>query len=207
MEREGTASAVPYVAPPVVAAGGPLPPAYNRGMQHIPSGDAEIFYEVTGNGTPVVLLHPFPAHHEFWLPVAHMLASRYRLIMPDLRGHGESSLGDGPATMQKHASDVARVMDAAGVDRAPLIGVSIGGYAIFEFWRSFRDRVAALVLCNTKAQADTPDARGARLQAAGDVLQRGTTRFFESMTQKLLGETSRRSRPDLVEGALRMMRK
>ena len=109
--------------------------------------------------------------------------------------------------MQKHAADIARVLDNAGVDRAPLIGVSIGGYAIFEFWRRFRDRVTALVLCNTKAQADSPEVRAARLQAADDVLQRGTGPFFESMIQKLLGETTRRSRPDMVEGALRMMRK
>jgi pimeloyl-ACP methyl ester carboxylesterase len=136
-----------------------------------------------------------------------MLASRYRLIMPDLRGHGESSLGNGTATMQKHAADISRVMDATGVDRAPLIGVSIGGYAIFEFWRHFRNRVSALVLCNTKAQADTTEARANRLQVADDVLQRGTEQFFEGMAQKLLGETTRRSRSDLVEGAMRMMRK
>jgi len=127
--------------------------------------------------------------------------------MPDLRGHGESSLGNGPATMQKHADDIARVMTAAGADRAPLVGVSIGGYAIFEFWRRFRDRVSALVLCNTKPAADTGDARNARLESARDVLERGTEPFFEGMLPKLLGETTRRSRPDLLEGALRMMRK
>jgi 3-oxoadipate enol-lactonase len=176
-------------------------------MEKIRCDDAEIFYDVTGSGPPVVLLHPFPANHELWFPVAQMLALRHRLIMPDLRGHGESSLGSGHATMQKHASDIARVMDDAGVDRAPLIGVSIGGYAIFEFWGRFRDRVTALVLCNTKAQADTPEARANRLQIADDVLQRGTEPFFEGMVQKLLGETTRSSRPDLVEGALRMMRK
>lgn len=176
-------------------------------MNRITSDDAEIFYDVSGSGPPVVLLHPFPVHHELWLPIAKMLASRYRLIMPDMRGHGESSLGNGPATMQKHASDIDRVMDDAGVDRAPLIGVSIGGYAIFEFWRRFRDRVTALVLCNTKAQADAPEARATRLQTADDVLQRGTELFFESMVQRLLGESTRRSRPDLAEGALRMMRK
>lgn len=176
-------------------------------MEKISSDDAEIFYTVTGSGPPVVLLHPFPVHREFWAPIAQTLVSRYRVIMPDLRGHGESSLGDGPATMQKHATDSARVMDDARVDRAPLIGVSIGGYAIFEFWRRFRDRVTALVLCNTKAQPDTPEARANRLQVADDVLQRGTETFFESMTQKLMGETTRRSRPDLVEGALQMMRK
>jgi 3-oxoadipate enol-lactonase len=176
-------------------------------MNRISSDDAEICYEAMGNGPPVVLLHPFPANHDLWTPVAQTLVSRYRLIMPDLRGHGESSLGTGPATMQKHAADIGRVMDDTGVDRAPLIGVSIGGYAIFEFWRRFRDRVTALVLCNTKAQADTPEARANRLQAAEDVLQRGTSQFFDSMAQKLLGETTRGSRPDLVEGAVRMMRK
>jgi len=176
-------------------------------MQRILSDDAEIFYDVTGSGPPVVLLHPFPANHEFWIPVVPALASRYRLITPDLRGHGESSLGAGPATMQQHAADIALVMDNAGVDHAPLIGVSIGGYAIFEFWRRFRNRASALVLCNTKAPADTPEARAKRLLVADDVLQRGTEQFFESMAQKLLGETTGRSRPDLVEGALRMMRK
>lgn len=176
-------------------------------MQHITSDDAEIFYDITGSGPAVVLLHPFPVHHEFWQPVVQMLSSRYCLIMPDLRGHGESLLGNGPATMRKHAADVARVMDAAGVDRAPLIGVSIGGYTIFEFWRRSRDRVTALALCNTKPQADTPETRANRLQVADDVLQRGTEPFFESMIPRLLGETTRRSRPDLVQAALRMMRK
>ncbi len=176
-------------------------------MPRTTSDDAEVFYSVTGSGPAAVILHPFPVHHEFWQPVVQMLSSRYRLIMPDLRGHGESSLGSGPATMQKHAADIARVMDATNVDRAPLIGVSIGGYAIFEFWRRFRDRVTALALCNTKAQADTPDARAGRLQAAEDVLQRGTDPFFDAMTKKLLGDSTRRSRPDLVQGALGMMRK
>jgi len=181
--------------------------SYNLVMQKVVSDDAEIFYEVAGDGPPVVLLHPFPLHHEFWLPVAKTLAPRYRLIMPDLRGHGESAVGNGPATMQKHASDLARVMTDAGVERAPLVGVSIGGYTIFEFWRRFRDRVSALVLCNTKAAADTPEARNGRLETANDVLQRGTERFFEGMLQKCLAEATRRSRPDLAEGALRMMRK
>jgi 3-oxoadipate enol-lactonase len=127
--------------------------------------------------------------------------------LPDLRAHGESGLGHGVASMQKHASDVARIMSAAGIDRAVMVGVSIGGYILFEFWRCFRDRVSALVLSNTKAGADSPEARSGRLQSADDVLKRGTEPFFESMLQKLLGETTRHSRPDLVEGALRMMRK
>lgn len=176
-------------------------------MQKITSDDAEISYDIASSGSAVVLLHPTPADHEFFLPVSRFLSSRYHLIMPDLRGHGESSLGNGPATMQKYAFDIARVMDAAAIDRAPLLGVSIGGRVIFEFWRRFRDRVSGLILCNTEARADTPEARANRFRTAEDVLRRGTEPFFESMLPKLLGETSRRSRPDLVDGALRMARK
>jgi pimeloyl-ACP methyl ester carboxylesterase len=175
--------------------------------QLIKSGDTEIVYWSLGDGSPIVLLHPFPANHEFWLPVADVLATRYRVVLPDLRGHGDSGVGEGPATMEKHASDIARVMDDAGIGRAPLVGVSIGGYALFEFWRKYRGRVAALALCNTKAQADGPEARAGRLQAANDVLQRGTEPFFESMIQKVMAKNTREMRPDLIDGALRMMRK
>jgi len=175
-------------------------------MPQITSGDADIFYEVLGSGPPVVLLHPFPANHNLWKPAAQALTTRYRVILPDLRGHGESGIGDGPATMEKHAADIARVLDHEEVRRAAFVGVSIGGYALFEFWRKYRARVDALVLCNTKAQADTPEARAVRLQAATFVLERGTELFFGSMIPKLMGKTTRDTRPDLVEGALRMMR-
>jgi pimeloyl-ACP methyl ester carboxylesterase len=84
-------------------------------------------------------------------------------------------------------------------------GESIGGYILFEFWRRFRERVAALVLCNTKATADTEEARANRLRAADDVEQRGVEPFVESMIPKLLGETTRRNRPDLVAAARTMM--
>jgi len=170
------------------------------------SDDAEIVYWVVGDGPPVVFLHPFPAHHEFWTPVAEELSSHYRLILPDLRGHGESEVGEGPATMAKHAADLARVMNDAQADRAPLIGVSIGGYILFEFWRRHRNRVAALGLCNTKAPADNAEGRAGRLQAANDVLERGTEPFLQSMVPRLLGKTTREARPDFVDGALRMMR-
>jgi pimeloyl-ACP methyl ester carboxylesterase len=109
--------------------------------------------------------------------------------------------------MEKHAADIARVMDHAEASRATLIGVSIGGYAIFEFWRKHRDRVTALGLCNTKAPADGAEARAGRLKAANDVLHQGTEPFFESMISKVLAKTTQDMRPDLMDGALRMMRK
>lgn len=174
---------------------------------HVRSGDAEIVFWELGVGPPVVLLHPFPVHHEFWLPVAETLATRYRILLPDLRGHGASDVGEGPVTMEKHAVDIFRVMDEARVGRAPVIGVSIGGYAIFELWRKNRNRIAAIGLCNTKAPADNAEGRASRLQAANDVIERGTEPFFESMAQRVLAKSTIENRPDLVDGALRMMRK
>jgi pimeloyl-ACP methyl ester carboxylesterase len=175
-------------------------------MEHIKSGDAQIAYRTLGDGPAVVLLHPFPANHEFWMPVAEDLSSRYRLILPDLRGHGESEVGEGPATMAKQATDLLRIMDDAQVGRAPLIGVSIGGYILFEFWRTHRNRVAALGLCNTKAPADNAEGRAGRLQAANDVLERGTEPFLQSTVSRVLAKTTQETRPDLVQDALRMMR-
>jgi 3-oxoadipate enol-lactonase len=176
-------------------------------MECLRNDDAEIFYEIRGSGPPVVLLHPFPCDREFWNPVAAALDSRYRLILPDLRGHGDSEIGEGPALMRKHASDIARVLDAAGIGKAAFIGCSIGGYILFEFWRRFRERVTALALCNTRPQADTAEARSNRLKAAAAVLEQGTEPFLESMIPKLMGRTTVSSRPDLVDGARAMMRK
>jgi 3-oxoadipate enol-lactonase len=176
-------------------------------MERVRSDDVEIFYEIRGSGPPVVLLHPFPCRHEFWNPVAEALDSRYRLILPDLRGHGDSEIGEGPALMQKHAGDVARVLDAAGVAKAAFVGCSIGGYILFEFWRRFRERVTSLALCDTRPQSDTADGRANRLKAAAAVLEQGTEPFIESMIPKLMGRTTVSMRPDLVDGARAMMRK
>ena len=175
-------------------------------MPHVRSGDAEIFYQVRGHGPSLVLLHPFPVHHEFWLPTIPALESRYRLILPDLRGHGQSEVDEGPALMSKHAADVARVMDVLGVGKAAFIVCSIGGYIVFEFLRHFRPRVTALVLCNTRPQCDTAEARANRLKSADAVLEQGAGLFLQGLIPKLLGSTTLASRPDVVDGALRMMR-
>lgn len=169
------------------------------------SDDADIFYMVQGNGPPVVLLHPFPANHRFWLPVVEQLSSRYKFIIPDLRGLGNSTIGDGPALMGKHAEDIRRVCDDAGVSKPVFIGVSIGGYILFEFWRRTRERVGALVLSNTKAAADTPEGRKTRLESADQVQQRGPEFFIDAQLPKLIGETTRRNRPDIVDEARKIM--
>src|SRR5271166_4571343 len=174
-------------------------------MTTIRSSDAQLYYEVIGDGPSVVLLHPFPLNHNFWAAIAAQLSSRYRLIIPDLRGHGESELGDGPATMQKLADDLARICREEKTGKARFVGVSIGGYVLFEFWRRYREQVAALVLANTRAGAETPESKAARLQAANRVLREGTAGFFGEMLSKLLSQATRTNRPDIVNAARKMM--
>ena len=70
------------------------------------SGDAELFYEEQGGGTPLVLLHPTPVNHRFWLPLAGMLSVRHRVLLPALRGHGASQAGGGPVTVGKLGTDI-----------------------------------------------------------------------------------------------------
>ena len=171
----------------------------------VASSDAQIHYEVLGKGPDLVLLHPFPASHEFWMPVAEALAARYRVTLPDLRGHGASQPGSGPATMEKQATDLARVCDDAGIGKAVFGGVSIGGYVLFEFWRRHRERVAGLMLCCTRANADTEEGRAARLASVDEVAKRGPEPFLDAQIERLVGETTHRNRPDIAAAARRMM--
>jgi len=169
------------------------------------SGDARLSYEVTGNGPDVLLLHPFPLNHHFWDSVTPQLNTRYRVILPDLRAHGDSELGEGPVTMQKLADDLSRLCREERISKAFFVGVSIGGYLLFEFWRRYRKQVAALVLANTRPGAEMPEGKANRLQLADRVLRQGTDRFLEEMLSKLLSQTTRTNRPDIADAARRMM--
>ena len=174
-------------------------------MPSFRSGDAQLSYEVAGNGPDIVLLHPFPLNHHFWDSVTPQLSTRYRVIFPDLRGHGDSELGEGPVTMQKLADDLSRLCREERIGKAFFVGVSIGGYLLFEFWRQYRDQVAALVLANTRPGAETSEGKANRLQLADRVLREGTDRFVEEMLAKLLSQTTRTNRPDIVDAARKMM--
>jgi pimeloyl-ACP methyl ester carboxylesterase len=109
--------------------------------------------------------------------------------------------------MGKHAVDLMRLLEAAQIPKAVFVGVSIGGYVLFEFWRRFRERVAALVLANTRAEADTEQGRASRVKSIADSRVHGTAPFFDAQAQNLIGETTRRTRPDIVADARAMMQR
>lgn len=169
------------------------------------SRDAQLFYQVTGNGPAVVLLHPFPLNHHFWDEVVEHLSGRYRVVLPDLRAHGDSEAGEGPVTMQRLAEDLALLLRELEISKASVVGVSIGGYLLFEFCRRHRDQVAALVLANTRAGDETPEARKGRLEIADRVEREGTGALINDMLSRLLSKTTQTNRPDIVDKARAMM--
>jgi pimeloyl-ACP methyl ester carboxylesterase len=154
----------------------------------------------TGGGTPVVLLHAFPLDGRMWAPQVDALAGTYQVVVPDLRGFGaarEQAVEE--AGMDLLADDVARLLDDRDLDRAVLCGLSMGGYVALAFARRHPDRLSGLVLCDTRAGADAEPARADRLRMAERVLAEGNRFVPAVMLPRLLGETSRRERPDVVE--------
>ncbi len=107
--------------------------------------------------------------------------------------------------MQKLADDLARLCREERVGKAIFVGVSIGGYLLFEFWRRYREQVRALVLANTRAGAETSESKATRLQLADKIEREGTAGFVEEMLSKLLAQATRSNRPDIVDAARKMM--
>ncbi len=170
------------------------------------SVDVDLYYEVRGEGPDVVMLHPYPSDHSYWTPLAVHLESRFRLILPDLRGLGRSGIGEGATTMQKLASDLLRLIDALKIGRAAFVGCSVGGYLLFEFWRRSCERVKSLVLMDTRAGLDSGEGRAGRLKNAEETLQKGPEWAIEQMMPKLLSPMTLSSRLDVVERAKATMR-
>jgi 3-oxoadipate enol-lactonase len=170
------------------------------------SDDADLFYEIRGEGPDVVMVHPFPSDHGYWLPLMRHLETRFRLVLPDLRGLGRSGTGAGATTMPKLAADLLRLCDELKIGRAAFVGCSVGGYTLFEFWRRSHERVKTLVLMDTKPGADTDEGRTARLKNAEEVLQKGPEWAIEQLLPKLLGPVTMSSRLDVVEQAKATMR-
>ena len=165
----------------------------------------KLFYTTMGEGPCVMLLHPTPVDHRFWLPVADVLAPRYRLILPDLRGHGQSEPGTGSITIEKLAADAVRLLDHLGVYRAMFAGCSIGGYTLYQLWRTIPSRVEAFAFCCAKPQADDEAARAKRAQNIGLIEKSGAGPFIDATLQSVIGPTAQRRWPNKVAEAREMM--
>jgi pimeloyl-ACP methyl ester carboxylesterase len=168
-------------------------------------GKVEIAWEETGHGIPVVLLHAFPLNRGMWARQREELASRHHVITPDFRGHGETSLPDEDSTMDRLAEDIHGLLDELGLRRVVLGGLSMGGYVSFAFYRRYPERVLALILADTRAGADTEEARRARAELAAIAEKEGSAAVAEQTLPKLLGASTQQRNPQLVEAVRQMI--
>lgn len=147
----------------------------------------EIDYEVDGEGEPIVFLHGFPLSGRLWDPAVQDLRGEFRCIVPDLRGHGRSETS-ARVDMARYADDVAALLDSLGETRpAVVVGHSMGGYVAFEFFRRHPQRVRAVVLVDTRAVPDSPEAARVRRETAASVLREGSALVAGEMERRLFG--------------------
>lgn len=161
-----------------------------------------MFDRITGmTATPLVLLHAFPVDARMWDAVRAPLAARTRLITPDQRGFGRSPLPESDRTpsLDDAARDVLALLDRLELERVVLGGCSMGGYLAMAVLRAAPERVAGLVLIDTKSSADTDEARAKRLETAERVDAEGVGPWLaDALLPALLGPTTHAERPDVV---------
>jgi pimeloyl-ACP methyl ester carboxylesterase len=164
-----------------------------------------------------ILLHPMPVDHRFWLPMIMQInqlhrdnlhGQPFRYILPDLRGHGRSTLGTAEANIPQMAADVIALLDSLGVKEAIFAGCSIGGYVLFEIWRQRPDMVSAMAFLCSKPQPDTEANRLSRADTIAKI-QAGRAAYVEEfldyMARTMTGETTRADHADITTRLRAMM--
>jgi pimeloyl-ACP methyl ester carboxylesterase len=170
-------------------------------MKKVSINGVELAYrdESPEAGAPVVFLHAFPLNQTMWDEQAQALRSRRRVVTFDWRGFGKSAIGADETTMDRLADDLAGLLNHLGIDRAIICGLSMGGYVAFAFYRKYARLVSALILADTRATADTEEGKQARRDLAALARKLGPSALVETMTSRLLGETTLRDKPQIVE--------
>jgi 3-oxoadipate enol-lactonase len=161
-------------------------------------------YSDTGLGFPIVFLHAFPLNRTMWAQQETDLSPHCRVVTIDLRGHGESDAPLWHYSLDQAAEDVRALLDHLLIRQAVFVGLSMGGYILFAFYRRHADRVKGLVLADTRAQADTPEGKEGRFQMAQTAYKHGPSAVADIMIPKLLSPVTIRTRPEIVH-RVRMM--
>ena len=168
----------------------------------------KLFYEDTGSGAKTLLfVHGFPLGWKLWEGQIEALKDRYRIIAPDLRGYAGS---EGPNdiesySLEQYADDLCALLEEIGVDKVVYVGLSMGGYMAFPFLAKCGDKVEALVLADTRAEADPPEAVEKRTTQQEMVRNEGSAGLVEALPKALLSQTTWDQKPDVVERARGLM--
>lgn len=156
--------------------------------QQIELSSGTLHVEIQGSGSPILFVHGFPLDGRMWDAQVERFSQDFQTIVPDLRGFGKSgSVAPGEVLgMDRYADDLNELLDRLGVtEKICFCGLSMGGYVTWQFWKKYRDRLNSLVLCDTRAVADSDEAKENREKTAKMVEERGNDPLAEAMSPKL----------------------
>jgi pimeloyl-ACP methyl ester carboxylesterase len=171
---------------------------------HLPQ-TVTLHFTEQGQGAPLVLLHGFPLNGTIWHDQARALSDHYRVITPDLRGHGQSSVPDGAYSMELMARDVFQLLDSLGIEKMTLMGHSMGGYVALAAWRLAPERITALGLICSHAWADTDEVRQNRENQAQKVFAEGSAVIASAMLPRLFASGTEADEPFVEHTRLMML--
>ena len=175
---------------------------------HVSIGGRRTRYLEAGAGWPVVLIHAFPLNADMWRHQLEHAPDGWRLIAPDVRGFGKTTLPSSEndlLSIDDLAGDVAALLDELEIESAVIGGLSMGGYITLALFRLAPARFQGMILADTRSQADTPEGREGRRRMIDLVRARGASAVADQMLPKLLGATSARTRPQLQAEVRRMI--
>ena len=175
-------------------------------MKKINIGGFDLQYADHGQGPAVLFLHGFPLSLHMW-DGQEALSPRYRIVRFDARGFGGSDVGDAMLTMARIADDAAVLIERLRLGPVILVGCSMGGYAALSFAQKHASLLRGLVLVDTRAGSDSRDARKGRGDLAAKVMKEGAGAALEAFLPKVVGETTKASRADVVAKLKDMMLK
>ena len=153
-----------------------------------------------GQGKPLLLVHGYPLDHSMWSGQLEELSDQFRVIAPDLRGFGKSEVTRGTVTMAQMADDLAEWLEAQSIGEPVIFcGLSMGGYVAWQFALRHRGRLEKLILCDTKAVADSSEAAAGRLKTAEKVLAEGAAVAADALLPKLFAAKTFERQPQVLE--------
>jgi 3-oxoadipate enol-lactonase len=176
-------------------------------VSKITIGEIAIGYDDVGDGEPLVLVHGHPFNRSMWRPQVETVSrAGGRVIAPDLRGYGETTVVPGKTTLDVFARDLADLLDHLEVDRFVLGGLSMGGQIVMDFYRQFPDRVRGLLLADTFPSAETDEGKVRRNTIADRLLREGMAGYADDELPKMVAPHNIEALPAVAKHVLDMMR-
>lgn len=156
-------------------------------------------------GLPIVFIHGFPFNHSTWEPQMKALPNHFRAITYDVRGHGESDVGDGQYSIEFFVDDLIALMDHLVIDRAILCGLSMGGYIALRAIERNPERVSGLILCDTRSEADSDEGKVKRSATVRSVKTKGAAFFAEEFVRLVFAPETFETNPLLIASIKEMI--